>query len=846
MPNQIVVFDTGKLRLMRMLVEGGFPSLDGHVTMHIFVNSMTLTPGRTLGDFVEMTLAGYAPRRLAGALDLGIDANDADTWQWPSVTFTGTVTPVVPVVAFGYYVTHDVDGELLWGQLFDTPPVWTVAGDSYALAAQLSLGACCDASPIPPFALFAVDAVIQSAVAKTFTVDAAVETFPQLAFAVDAFLAEEFEVAFAADAYLAFVGETEFQVDSVLADEFVETFTVDADLHTIPPNSFFVDALIVQSTGLFVFVDGVVASVNTASFDVDAVLTTGESRTFSVDSFLLPTPGVAILTSDAGLWYPPPGIESVNVFFWGSGGDGYANPTGAGSAGGAGGSYTQKFNVSVTPGFPCGYVVQPYPGSLYSWFHGDTDFIGVWPSSSGTVAGGGTPGTTFGGDLSHQGGSGGIGYDASFPQYGGGGGSAAGPWGDGLPGGNATSSSPGPGGNFDGGLGAGGHGANPNITTYGQDGFNPGGAGGGQANLTLPGPVTPGRGAGGMLVITWQAGIFWLDAVLKKSSTRTFTVDGLIGHPAAASTSVDACLAPGPSRTFKVESLIASRSTKIFTADSLVASRPTKTFTVGGLVASRPTKTFTATALLATRSTKTFTVDADIYKLSNLSFAAASTQYGDCGNLAAWQVTGDFSASCWIVFNDFSINYTCFGRFSDFSAQGGWMLKNNGTGAICQIGNNGESVFLNLASASGVFTAGNLYHICVTRSGSSCVLYVNGSSVATGSFNTSIGNPSGAHLLLGGGYYSSSGASSPGTIAGTLNGKGDAFRFYNIGLNSTQVAEIYGGGFGLATAGSASANLQGWWKLDDGSGSSAADSSGNGRNATLVNTPTWGIGQVRG
>ncbi len=30
-----------------------------------------------------------------------------------------------------------------------------------------------------------------------------------------------------------------------------------------------------------------------------------------------------------------------------------------------------------------------------------------------------------------------------------------------------------------------------------------------------------------------------------------------------------------------------------------------------------------------------------------------------------------------------------------------------------------------------------------------------------------------------------------------------------------------------------------WWKLNDGSGTSAADASGNARNATLTNAPTW-------
>ena len=40
--------------------------------------------------------------------------------------------------------------------------------------------------------------------------------------------------------------------------------------------------------------------------------------------------------------------------------------------------------------------------------------------------------------------------------------------------------------------------------------------------------------------------------------------------------------------------------------------------------------------------------------------------------------------------------------------------------------------------------------------------------------------------------------------------------------------------------------LVGWWKFDDGSGSTAGDSSGNSYNGTLVNSPTWTTGLMNG
>lgn len=36
----------------------------------------------------------------------------------------------------------------------------------------------------------------------------------------------------------------------------------------------------------------------------------------------------------------------------------------------------------------------------------------------------------------------------------------------------------------------------------------------------------------------------------------------------------------------------------------------------------------------------------------------------------------------------------------------------------------------------------------------------------------------------------------------------------------------------------------GWWKLDEGTGTTTADSSGSGNNGTLVNSPAWVSGRV--
>jgi hypothetical protein len=51
---------------------------------------------------------------------------------------------------------------------------------------------------------------------------------------------------------------------------------------------------------------------------------------------------------------------------------------------------------------------------------------------------------------------------------------------------------------------------------------------------------------------------------------------------------------------------------------------------------------------------------------------------------------------------------------------------------------------------------------------------------------------------------------------------------------------------GLALAAPAHAELLAWWRFDDGSGTTAADSSGNGLDGTLEGGAQWVDGQLAG
>lgn len=224
-----------------------------------------------------------------------------------------------------------------------------------------------------------------------------------------------------------------------------------------------------------------------------------------------------------------------------------------------------------------------------------------------------------------------------------------------------------------------------------------------------------------------------------------------------------------------------------------------------------------------------------------ITFSSASNRYVDFGNHAAFQITGSISLSCWFVITTTPFGQAVVGRNSDVSGNDGGYLIQVASGNTVRwllTGTGGAQV------VTAAVTTNTLYHVVGTWDGTSGAngmkLYVNGSLSSQGTFTGGpIKNPTVS--FLAGAYVLSTNV--PGSF---FTGSIDAIRLYNIDLNSTQVGDIYGSGKGLATAGSASANLKGWWKFDEGTGTTAIDSSSGGNNGTLTNSPTYGTAGIRG
>jgi len=86
--------------------------------------------------------------------------------------------------------------------------------------------------------------------------------------------------------------------------------------------------------------------------------------------------------------------------------------------------------------------------------------------------------------------------------------------------------------------------------------------------------------------------------------------------------------------------------------------------------------------------------------------------------------------------------------------------------------------------------------------------------------------------------------SSTNTAVATINGTGLAT---GVAQGNTTIQATSGSTSGsttLTVSSSSSSGLVGWWKFDDGSGTTAADSSGNGNTMNLVNGVSWVAGKI--
>ena len=124
------------------------------------------------------------------------------------------------------------------------------------------------------------------------------------------------------------------------------------------------------------------------------------------------------------------------------------------------------------------------------------------------------------------------------------------------------------------------------------------------------------------------------------------------------------------------------------------------------------------------------------------------------------------------------------------------------------------------------------HHVVLTSNGSACTLYIDGGTagLATNTNNAGQWLNDLADLDAGriGGLRISGAEKS-------FTGKMDDVAIWTVALDSSTVNTIYNGGTPIDLTVDHSTGLIGYWQFNEGAGTNAIDSSGQGNNGTLVN-----------
>jgi hypothetical protein len=224
------------------------------------------------------------------------------------------------------------------------------------------------------------------------------------------------------------------------------------------------------------------------------------------------------------------------------------------------------------------------------------------------------------------------------------------------------------------------------------------------------------------------------------------------------------------------------------------------------------------------------------------------TSMGDPAS-AVLDPTGSFSLSAWV-------KTTQTKGAADYAAivGKGFLISANGYGLFLDGDNSSKPAFqartgatIVSAQSSVSINDGAWHHLVGVRdhAGNITQLYVDGVLAGSGS---------GALTSYASTYYFGVGSRYSGSLWETFffDGSVDEVRMYNRTLSATEIWNLYqaGGGAILNSPDlqidALEQGLAGYWKLDDGSGTSATDASTNGNTGTLTNGPTWTTGQIGG
>jgi fibronectin type 3 domain-containing protein len=208
---------------------------------------------------------------------------------------------------------------------------------------------------------------------------------------------------------------------------------------------------------------------------------------------------------------------------------------------------------------------------------------------------------------------------------------------------------------------------------------------------------------------------------------------------------------------------------------------------------------------------------------SAVTLAKASSQYA---TLPSGVVSGltDCTISTWVYLN----SSTAWERVFDFgTGTGNYMFLSTNNSSAPQFsiynGSTTDSIAGTAAIPIGAWT-----HLAVTIKGTTGTLYVNGVAVGT---NTAMTLTPASLGITTQNYLGDSQFSADPYLDGAI----DDLRIYSTALNATAIG-------GLAAGRTAVSDALVQIPFDEGTGTTASDVTGDGFNATLMNSPTWTTG----
>jgi len=120
----LLVPNIGEIELLDRLLKGGSSVHDGDYTLHLFKNSYVPQDSSSLSNFTEADFDGYADKALAQASweSVSLNTNDKAESSYSQQSWTcGASGNTI----YGYYITGNTSGELLWAEKFGSSKALT-------------------------------------------------------------------------------------------------------------------------------------------------------------------------------------------------------------------------------------------------------------------------------------------------------------------------------------------------------------------------------------------------------------------------------------------------------------------------------------------------------------------------------------------------------------------------------------------------------------------------------------------------------------------------------------------------------------------------------------------------